>query len=173
MVMCCWRLRTRRCEIAKLKSGFERKVAKYLETNKVPYEYESIKVPYVVPSKKRTYNPDFELPNGIIVEAKGKLDRLVREKMALVFEQNPDLDIRFLFMRDNKISKNSKTRYSDWCEKRGIKYAISEEGKIPDEWLEEARRTSSLDGIACVQPARKAKQRRVSADGHGLDLDQS
>jgi hypothetical protein len=80
--------------------------------------------------------------------------------MALVFEQNPDLDIRFLFMRDNKISKNSKTRYSDWCKKRGIKYAVSEHGHIPDEWLAEARVASSLDGIASVRAGTAAGRKR-------------
>lgn len=108
------------------------------------------------------------LPNGIIVEAKGKLDRLVREKMALVIEQNPDLDIRFLFMRDNKIAKNSKTRYSDWCKKRGIPYAISEDGHIPDAWLAEARRTSSLDGITGVRTT-TSRKRGVRSKRTGLD----
>lgn len=155
----------------KLKSGFEKKVAKNLETEGIPFEYESIKVPYVVPSKKRTYNPDFELPNGIIIEAKGKLDRLVREKMALVFEQNPHLDIRFLFMRDNKISKNSKTRYSDWCKKRGIPYAVSEHGIIPEEWLVEARAAGSLDGTARMRHVSAAgvKKRGVQGRRTGLD----
>lgn len=57
--------------------------------------------------------------------------------MALVIEQNPDKDIRFLFMRDNKIQKTSKMRYSDWCEKRGIKCYVSEDGHVPEEWLNE------------------------------------
>lgn len=148
----------------KLKSGFEKKVAAYLAEKKVPFEYESIKVPYKVPEKKRTYNPDFELPNGLIIEAKGKLDRDVREKMALVLEQNPTLDIRLLFMRDNKIAKNSKTRYSDWCKKRGIKYAVSESGHIPDEWLVEALASNSLDGTTSVpaskHPTKKANVRK-------------
>src|SRR5687768_14369486 len=140
----------------KLRSGLEKKVAAYLKLNKIPFEYETLRVAYVVPEKKRTYNPDFMLPNGLIIEAKGKLDRDVREKMALVIEQNPHLDIRVLFMRDNKIAKNSKTRYSDWCKKRGIKYAVSEEGHIPEEWLVEARRTTSLDGAPSLQPAAAA-----------------
>lgn len=58
--------------------------------------------------------------------------------MALVIEQNPDKDIRLLFMRDNFISKTSQTRYSTWCQKRGIKYHVSLNGSIPEEWyLEE------------------------------------
>lgn len=138
-----------------MKSGYEKKVAAYLNQQKVPFEYETLRVPFVVPAKKRTYNPDFMLPNGIIVEAKGNLDRLAREKMALVIEQNPHLDIRLLFMRDNKITKASKTRYSDWCTKRGITYAISEDGHIPQEWLDEARADPSLDGSFNGLPSKR------------------
>lgn len=97
------------------------------------------------------------------MEYKGKLDRDVREKMALAIEQNPELDIRFVFMRDNKIAKNSKTRYSDWCRKRGIKYAVSEDGHIPQEWLEEARAVHSLDAAPVVLPAVKKRTRKTRA----------
>ena len=129
----------------KYKSGFEHKMAAYLIENGVPIEYEKHKIPYVIPPKSRNYIPDFRLPNGIFVEGKGKLDRDVREKMALVIEQNPDKDIRFLFMRDNKMTKTSKMRYSGWCEKRGIKYAVSEHGHVPQEWIAEPSPPSPLD----------------------------
>lgn len=55
--------------------------------------------------------------------------------MALVIEQHPDLDIRLLFMRDNPIYKGSKTKYSTWCKERGIKFHVSANGEVPDEWL--------------------------------------
>lgn len=144
-----------------MRSGLEEKVAAYLKSKNVPFEYETLKIPFIVPAKKRTYNPDFMLPNGIIIEAKGKLDRDVREKMALVIEQNPHLDIRFLFMRDNKIAKNSKTRYSTWCDKRGIKYAVSEQGIIPAEWIEEALAPPRLDGTTGVSAGPAAAVRTV------------
>lgn len=155
----------------KLKSGFEKKVASHLQQNKIPFEYESLRVPYEVPVKRRTYNPDFMLPNGVIIEAKGKLDREVREKMALVMEQNPHLDIRILFMRDNKIAKNSKTRYSDWCKKRGIKYAVSEDGVIPEDWVKDALAVSSLDATAGVQysSTRLRRGRKVRDPVRSLD----
>ena len=119
----------------KLRSGFERKVKESLERRGVGYEYESTNVPYVVPQSKHRYVPDFKLPNGVFVEAKGKFDAAARKKMTLVIEQNPDLDIRMLFMRDNKLAKTSKTKYSDWCEQRGIRYHVSASGEVPDEWL--------------------------------------
>lgn len=117
------------------RSNFEQRAAKYLESKGVAFEYEKGRIQYTVPEKKKNYVPDFVLPNGIVVEMKGKLDRQTREKMSLVIEQNPDRDIRFVFMRDNKLSKDSKTRYSDWAKKKGVKFHVSEEGHIPMEWL--------------------------------------
>ncbi len=121
--------------LPKLKSGFEKKGAKFFKDKGIEAKYESVKIAYTVPSKKKNYIPDFVLPNGLIVEFKGKFDRVAREKMALVVAQNPELDIRMLFMRDNYIAKTSKTRYSDWCKKNGIKYAVSENGEVPEEWI--------------------------------------
>lgn len=159
-----------------MRSGYEKKVAAYLKEKGVPFEYESLKIPFLVPPKKRTYNPDFMLPNGIIVESKGNLDRQAREKMALVVEQNPHLDIRFLFMRDNKITKQSKTKYSDWCTKRGIKYAVSESGRIPDEWLLEALMPSCLDGTPSlpeqISTTGTKRSRRVRVNVRSLDSTQ-
>lgn len=119
------------------KSGLEKKVAACLERHGVEVKYEKLKLPYVVPSKKKNYIPDFQLPNGIIIEAKGKLDALAREKMSLVIAQHPELDIRMLLMRDNKLNKKHKTKYSDWLRKHGIKFAVSEIGEVPREWIDE------------------------------------
>lgn len=101
----------------------------------VPFEYENRRLPYTVPAKNRNYIPDFELPNGILIEAKGKLDREAREKMLLARDQNPDKDIRILLMRNNKMSKQSKQRYGDWLDKNGFKWAASDKGHVPEEWL--------------------------------------
>ena len=122
-------------EQRKLRSGYEKKVRKCLEENKVQYTYESMVIKYVVPETKRSYTPDFVLGNGIVIESKGRWLPQDRAKVALVIEQNPHIDLRMLFMRDLPINKGSKTHYSDWCEKRGIKYAISPQGIIPEEWL--------------------------------------
>ena len=122
-------------EQRKLRSGYEKKVRKCLEENKVQYTYESMVIKYVVPETKRSYTPDFILPNGVIIEAKGYWDAESRRKMALVVEQNPDLKIKMLLQRDNTISKKSKTKYSDWATARGIECAVSPQGIIPEEWL--------------------------------------
>lgn len=81
---------------------------------------------------ERSYTPDVFLPNGIIVEVKGIFTSHDRKIAAAMKEQYPELDIRLVFQRDNKLSRASTTRYSTWCEKKGIKWAIS---KIPMEWI--------------------------------------
>ena len=122
-------------EQRKLRSGYEKKVRKCLEENKVQYTYESMVIKYVVPETKRSYTPDFILPNGVIIEAKGYWDAESRRKMALVVEQNPHLKLKMLLQRDNTISKKSKTKYSDWAKARGIECVVSPQGIIPEEWL--------------------------------------
>lgn len=131
-----------------LRSGLEKRTAEYLDRLGVEYGYESEVLKYEVPAKVHKYTPDFTvIVNNMVIECKGRFDAAARQKMSLVIEQNPDRDIRLLFMRDNTISKNSKTKYSDWCEKRGIKYHVSATGEVPEEWINEA--------IAKPKPRRK------------------
>ncbi len=117
------------------KSGLEENISTQIESKGIIVQYESEKIPYIVPATQHTYNPDFRLPNGIIVETKGRFVAADRKKHQLVKEQHPELDIRFVFSNSkNKISKNSKTTYGMWCEKNGFKYA---DKVIPDSWFEE------------------------------------
>ena len=118
------------------KSGLEENISQQIEGKGIVVQYESEKIPYIVPASQHTYNPDFRLPNGIIVETKGRFVAADRKKHQLVKEQHPNLDIRFVFSNSkNKISKNSKTTYGMWCEKNGYKYADKE---IPEEWFLES-----------------------------------
>jgi len=120
------------------RSWLEADVAHALKKAKVKFEYETEKLAFVEPAQVRTYTPDLILGHGqMYVEIKGRFTALDRKKMSLVIEQNPQLDIRMLLAKDNTISKNSRTRYSTWCSKRGIKYAIGTE--VPQEWLDELR----------------------------------
>ena len=50
------------------RSKLEERVADLLSNLGVSYEYESIKIPYVI---QHTYTPDFCLPNGVWLETKG------------------------------------------------------------------------------------------------------
>lgn len=113
-----------------VRSNFEAKIKKTLKEQGVSFSYESKKIKY---DMTHTYTPDFILKNGIIIEAKGLFQASDRTKHLAVKKQHPELDIRFLFQRDQKLSKKSKTKYSDWCKKHGFKYAIGIE--IPKEWI--------------------------------------
>ena len=116
------------------RSGFESKLAHQLKRSGVDFEYETLTIEY---QRLSTYTPDFILPNGIIIEAKGVWTVEDRAKHLLVRQQHPHLDIRMVFMRaSNKINKKSKTTYAMWCEKKGIKYA---DKVIPKSWLSQKR----------------------------------
>jgi len=117
---------------APYRSWLEADVAEDLKRRKIKFKYENTKVTFVEPSKVRTYLADLDI-GDLIVEVKGRWTAQDRKKMMYVIEQNPELDIRILFDKDNTISRNSKTRYSDWCDKREIKYAIGR--AVPDDWL--------------------------------------
>jgi hypothetical protein len=120
------------------KSGLEETISQQIESYGIKVEYETEKVPYIIPASTHTYSPDFKLPNGIRVETKGRFVAADRKKHLLVKEHNPHLDIRFVFSNSkNKISKKSKTTYGDWCEKNGYKYA---DKVIPNEWFLEENR---------------------------------
>ena len=100
----------------------------------ISYLYEDKKITYQV-NQVRTYTPDFILPNGIIIETKGRFVVDDRMKHLMIREQYPHLDLRFVFSNSrNKIRKGSKTTYGDWCTKHGFLYA---DKRIPDEWLEQ------------------------------------
>jgi hypothetical protein len=118
-----------------VRSGLEEKVCKELSDMGVEYEYETRKIKYVIPEKTHTYTPDIWLPNGIVIELKGRWTAEDRQKIALVKFQHPELDLRMVFSNSRaKISKVSKTTYGMYCEKLGIPYA---DKMIPKEWIEE------------------------------------
>lgn len=113
------------------RSGLEERVAKELSESGIKYEYESMKIRYDV-NETRTYTPDFILPNGIIVETKGRFVAADRKKHLLIQKQF-DYDIRFVFQNAKaKLFKGAKSTYSQWCDKHGFLWA---QGSIPEEWL--------------------------------------
>lgn len=117
------------------RSGLEKRLAAELLALKVPFRYEQDVIKYLQPAKERRYTPDFILPNGIIIETKGRFLTADRQKHRLIQEQFPDLDIRFIFSNPNqRISKTSTTTYAKWCERYGFLYARE---NIPREWITE------------------------------------
>jgi len=116
------------------RSGLEVAIARQLESSGIAFEYETFKIHYLV-NETRSYRPDYKLPNGVIIETKGRFTSDDRKKHLLIQQQHPELDIRFVFTSSKtKLSKTSKTSYADWCQKNGFLYA---DKFIPEEWLEE------------------------------------
>jgi hypothetical protein len=119
------------------RSGYEKTVCGELDNLNIDFEYETRNLYYEV-SEQRKYTPDVILPNGIILELKGRFSASDRKKMLLVIKQHPDLDIRMVFQRHtNKLFKGSKTTYSQWCEKHNIKWA---DKQVPIEWIKENKK---------------------------------
>ena len=117
------------------KSGLEERIASELEAQGVPVLYEELTVRYEKPARASRYRPDFPLPNGIIIESKGRFVTADRQKHILIQRQFPELDIRFVFSRSAaRISKASATTYAKWCDTHGFLWA---DASIPPEWLAE------------------------------------
>lgn len=122
----------------KFRSKFEERIYEDAERKgkSLRFEPADIVINYTINYR---YWPDFELPNGILVEAKGYLRPKDRTKMIQVKKENPSLDIRFVFQRANtKLTKgkNSMT-YGQWADKHSFPWA---ETKIPLEWFREKRK---------------------------------
>ena len=111
------------------RSGLEDKFEAELQKRGVEYRYEPFNLDYIVPETKRKYKPDFVVEKEkIIFETKGRLTSDDRKKMLLVKEQHPEYRIIMVFGKPfNTLSKKSKTRYSDWCDKNGIEWEDIEE----------------------------------------------
>ena len=112
------------------RSGFEGRVAAWLEKADIPFNYEARKVNYTLVS---SYTPDLFLNNGVVLELKGFWKPSDRRKIKAVCEQHPEMDLRMVFMRNNTLTSKSKTTYLDWCEKHNIPACVFPH--IPDDWL--------------------------------------
>ena len=122
------------------RSGFEHKVSDQLKENKIKFEYETTVIDYIKPQTNHTYTIDFTLPNGILIETKGRWVLEDRKKHLLIKKQHPELDIRMVFQSSKtKIRKGSKTTYAMFCDKHDIPWA---EKTIPESWLHEKKSSS-------------------------------
>jgi predicted nuclease of restriction endonuclease-like RecB superfamily len=132
----------------KFRSGTEAKF--YVLVKKLgfkpKYESKDEIIHYVIPETPARYFPDFIFTkkdgSKMYVEIKGVWTLEDRKKHLLLREQYPDKDIRLIFEKPgNKIKKNSKTTYGQWCTKMGLQWA----GKtIPKEWLLEMAKGETL-----------------------------
>lgn len=127
------------------RSGLEKELIKQLKKAGVDAEYEPFKVPYTIPESAHSYTPDFVLPNGIVIESKGRFTLDDRKKHLFLKDQYPHLDLRFVFSNSRgRIRKGSKTTYAIWCEKHGFKYA---DRSIPPDWIKARKNLKSLREI--------------------------
>lgn len=123
------------------RSGLEDQVSNQLKGLGVRVQYEPGPVPYQV-RESRKYTPDFVLPNGIVVETKGRFVTADRKKHLLIQAQYPGLEVRFVFSNPNaRISKQSKTTYADWCRHKSFQFA---KGMIPLSWIHEPAHMASI-----------------------------
>jgi len=117
------------------RSGLEKEVADWLKQKGIDGKYEQTVIQYTKPSTNHKYTADFILPNGIIIETKGRFTVEDRKKHLYIKAQYPDLDIRFVFTNPNaKLYKGAKSSYADWCTKNGFIYSKQ---TIPEDWLDE------------------------------------
>lgn len=115
---------------SRLEAQMYRKAKAVFKGKRVGYEVSILS--YTVP---REYIPDLTVMHSdgkpLFIEIKGYFRPEDRSKMRYVKQCNPDADIRLVFAADNKLRKDSKSRYSDWCVRNGFPYAI---GQIPKDW---------------------------------------
>ena len=116
---------------AKYRSGLEKNVALDLNKRGIDFQYEHERIPYVV---ERKYLPDFQLPNGIYIEAKGWFRDEDCRKMRLLKAQYPEKEFRFLFQNLNTKVQSKRFTNQQWAEKYNFAYC---EGRVPDAWLKE------------------------------------
>jgi len=138
------------------RSGLEQTVLNSLKNRKCNAQYECFKIEWE-DLAYRTYTPDFLLPNGIIIETKGRFTPEDRMKHIAIKKQHPDLDIRFVFSNSNsKLRKGAKTTYASWCDKHGFLYANKD---VPQEWLDERKKPAKLMPSEFVEfPLEKIKR---------------
>jgi len=127
-----WKQRKKKTTSSRYRSGLEELVINNLTQRNVRFKYEQLVLMWLKPRTEHKYTPDIELDNGIIIEIKGHLKREDRMKHLLIKQQFPKVDLRFVFGNSkNKIYKQSKTTYADWCRKNGFQFA---DKVIPKEW---------------------------------------
>ena len=97
------------------RSGLEDTIARQIDEAGFVVLYESEKLSFTWPERSATYTPDFLITkhdgNVMYIETKGRFVVEDRQKMLLVREQNPDLDIRLVFQTATRNSTKTAKRH--------------------------------------------------------------
>lgn len=139
------------------RSGLERKVAGQLGLAGIDFEYEKLKVAFTIPGRTARYTPDFNCPSAIVIETKGYFRKAAdRQRLVLIKEQHPDLDLRLLFQDARKpIYKGSPTTYAKWATDHGFVWA--DKGIVPAEWIKQMKgATHVADGTVASKPRKRS-----------------
>ena len=112
------------------RSGLEDNINEELKKNKKQFGYETDKISYIQPATKHNYTPDFVLNkktgDKLYIESKGRWVKTDRSKFDLIFDQYPNIDIRFVFQNPNaKLYKGSSI--SEFISIRNIQDAIDKD----------------------------------------------
>ena len=124
------------------RSGFEARFDKFLSKRKLPSEYETMSIPYVIRGLHKTdwvfYKHDGSL---MFIQLKGVLDKDARDVILGVVHENEGIDYRIVFQRDNKVYKGGKMRYTDWAKKYKIpSFVVTNDcAMLPESWIKEIR----------------------------------
>lgn len=111
-------------------------MVKALNATGLPWQYESEKISYVVPESTHYYTPDFVLPNNVYLEGKGILiDHQERTKYVLLKQQDPTLDLRFIFGNPLKRCGGMKLTHGEWAEKHGFLYCSVKDVDTIKSWI--------------------------------------
>jgi len=149
------------------RSKAEKEFANVLADAKINFAYEPDRIPYVI---RKKYLPDFYLVDyGFYIEFKGYFRPSDRTKHMLIKEQNPLIDIRFVFMNANmKLNKTSKTSYGFWCDQHDFEWA---ENKIPDEWLTKKKKVDCNNINKEDEQWNEEKKKIISSDKRRIPFD--
>ena len=124
-----WNLKKRMRTSKGFRNQFEERLGSFLDDRRIAYEYETLILGYTLEGK---YKPDFILPNGIIIEAKGFFRTHAQRALKAVKKKHPKLDIRLVFYNQNQKIQGSNLKCYEWAEKYKFKFA---NGSIPEEWI--------------------------------------
>lgn len=127
-----------------LRSGYEAQVLASNPRLEQATMYEPGVIPFQMTRLVKKL-PDLVLPNGLVVELKGRLTEVEKQRL-LSFHQHlkqtaattsqalyrPGLGLAILFQANNPVRKGARMRYTDWADKHGIRNAVGT--TIPDEW---------------------------------------
>jgi hypothetical protein len=143
----------------KLETGYrsrlEQRVADQLQSEGITFGYETLKVKFDIPARGAKYTPDFEC-GPIVLETKGYFRKTSdRQRLVLIKEQHPDLDLRLVFQDASKpIYKGSPTTYADWANDHGFQWADG--GWVPAAWIKEMKHVGTRSRTKALPRRRPA-----------------